>query len=159
MRASLRTRVLRAVARISRPLAERATSSPPSAPTKVLLVRPDHIGDVLFATPAIRALRSSLPDAHIACMVGPWALEILEDNPHLDEVLTCPFPGFTRRPKKNLLNPYWVLWRHALSLRAGLFDVALVLRFDHWWGAMLAYWAGIPRRMGYTLPPVAPFLT
>jgi ADP-heptose:LPS heptosyltransferase len=33
------------------------------------------------------------------------------------------------------------------------------MRFDHWWGAMLAYWAGIPRRVGYGLPAVAPFLT
>jgi heptosyltransferase-2/heptosyltransferase-3 len=33
------------------------------------------------------------------------------------------------------------------------------MRFDHWWGAMLAYWAGIPRRVGYDPPAVATFLT
>ena len=33
------------------------------------------------------------------------------------------------------------------------------MRPDHWWGALLASLAGIPRRIGYDLPGVAPFLT
>jgi len=37
--------------------------------------------------------------------------------------------------------------------------LAVVLRFDHWWGALLAYLAGIPRRVGYGVAEVRPFLT
>jgi len=37
--------------------------------------------------------------------------------------------------------------------------LAVVLRFDHWWGALLAYLAGIPRRVGYDVAEVRPFLT
>jgi lipopolysaccharide heptosyltransferase II len=159
MRARLRSLVLRAFAFASAPIAARAPSARSGTRQRILLTRPDHIGDVLFATPAIRALRSSLPDAHLVCMVGPWAREIVQDNPHLDEIITCPFPGFTRRPKKHLLHPYLVLWRYARILRAYRFDVALVLRFDHWWGAMLAHWASIPQRVGYHVPAVTPFLT
>ena len=159
MKARLRTQVLRAVAWTSRPFVHPPTTPPTKAAPRVLLIRPDHIGDLLFATPAIHALRSSLSDAHIACLVGPWAAEILETNHHLDEVITCPFPGFTRRLKRHLLEPYSVLWACARGLRTKSYDVAVVLRFDHWWGAMLAYYAGIPRRVGYAMPPVAPFLT
>ena len=159
MKARLRTQVLRAVAWTSRPFVHPPTTPPTKAAPRVLLIRPDHIGDLLFATPAIHALRSSLSDAHIACLVGPWAAEILETNHHLDEVISCPFPGFTRRPKRHLLEPYSVLWACARGLRTKSYDVAVVLRFDHWWGAMLAYYAGIPRRVGYAMPPVAPFLT
>jgi ADP-heptose:LPS heptosyltransferase len=39
------------------------------------------------------------------------------------------------------------------------FDVAVVLRYDHWWGAWLAAAAGIPRRVGYRWPETAPFVT
>jgi lipopolysaccharide heptosyltransferase II len=159
MKARLRTAILRAVAWASRPWSRRATSPPGTEALRILLIRPDHIGDLLFATPAIRALRSSFPDAYLAGLVGPWAAEIVQNSPHLDEVLTCPFPGFTREPKKHLLDPYRVLWRYSRILRAGSFDAAVIMRFDHWWGAMLAYWAGIPRRVGYGLPMVAPFLT
>ncbi len=159
MRARLRTLLLRAVARASAPLIAPSTSATGGGACRILLLRPDHIGDVLFATPAIRALRHSIPDAFIACMVGPWAVEIVQDNPHLDRVFTCPFPGFTRRPKKHLLQPYLELWSYARALRADHFDIALVLRFDHWWGAMLSHWAGVPQRIGYRVPSVAPFLT
>jgi lipopolysaccharide heptosyltransferase II len=159
MKDRLRTQILRAAAWTSRPFVHPPSTPPLKAAPRVLLIRPDHIGDLLFATPAIRALRTSLGDAHIACLVGPWAAEILETNHHLDEVMTCPFPGFTRRPKRHLLEPYSILWACARGLRTKLYDVAVVLRFDHWWGAMLAYFAGIPRRVGYAMPPVAPFLT
>ena len=38
-------------------------------------------------------------------------------------------------------------------------ETAIILRPDHWWGAALAYLAGIPVRVGYDLPGVGPFLT
>jgi lipopolysaccharide heptosyltransferase II len=159
MRARLRTLMLQAVARASAPFVASSPSATGESFRRILLLRPDHIGDVLFATPAIRALRQSVPDAFIACLVGPWAVEIMEGNPHLDRVLTCHFPGFTRRPKKHLLQPYLELWSYARALRADRFDIALVLRFDHWWGAMLSHWAGVPQRIGYGVPSVVPFLT
>jgi lipopolysaccharide heptosyltransferase II len=159
MKARLRPAILRAVAWVSRPWTRRVSSSASIEAARILLIRPDHMGDLLFTTPAIRALRSSLPDAHIVCMAGPWAAEIVQNSRYLDEVLTCPFPGFTREPKKHPLEPYMVLWRYSRLLRAGSFDAAVTMRFDHWWGAMLAYWAGIPRRVGYGLPAVVPFLT
>lgn len=159
MKASLRHLVLQAVARLSGPFLNHGRLSSRRDPPRILVIRPDHIGDVLFTTPALRALRSGAPDAYIAYMVGPWAHEIIKNSPHLNETVVCPFPGFTRRPKKHILQPYTLLWRYARSLRGKSFDLALILRFDHWWGAMLAYWSGIPQRIGYALPQMGPFLT
>ena len=56
------------------------------------------------------------------------------------------------------LAPYRLLSKVAGELR-GRFDTAVVLRFDHWWGAWLAAAAGIPRRIGYDWPETHPFLT
>ncbi len=159
MKASFRRLVLQAMARLSAPFINQGRLCLRQELSRVLLIRPDHIGDVLFTTPALRALRSAAPDAHIACMVGPWAYEILKSNPHLDEIIICPFPGFTRRPKEHFSHAYVLLWRYARSLQGKSFDMALVLRFDHWWGATLAYWSGVPRRIGYALPEMNPFIT
>lgn len=159
MRSNLRHLMLRTVACVTRPFAERRRLPSRRELSRILIIRPDHIGDVLFTTPALRALRSKAPHAHITYMVGPWAYEIVKENPHLDEIMVCPFPGFTRRPKKHFLHPYILLWQYSRSLQAYSFDLALVLRFDHWWGAMLAYWAGIPKRVGYRQPQVKPYLT
>jgi len=159
MRDRLRTVMLRLIGSFSRPWSDRDSSASQCGPSRILLIRPDHIGDLLFTTPAIRTLRVSFPNAHIAYMVGPWAEEIVRHNEHLDEILICPYPGFTRRQKKHLLAPYTLLWRQARMLRDRSFDTALILRFDHWWGAMLAFFAGIPRRVGYSLSPTRPFLS
>ena len=84
----------------------------------------------------------------------------MRNNPDLDAVLTCRFPGFERRPKESMLAPYRLLAATARDARAaGSYDAAVVLRFDHWWGAWLAAAAGIPRRIGYDLPETRPFLT
>ena len=47
----------------------------------------------------------------------------------------------------------------ANRLRREPFDAAIILRNDFWWGAMLAYLAGIPKRYGYRTPESALFLT
>jgi len=58
-----------------------------------------------------------------------------------------PFPGFSRQPAP-LLAPYTLLAREAAKLRRERYDVAVILRPDHWWGALLALAAGIPVRVG-----------
>lgn len=128
------------------------------APRSVLLIRPDHLGDVLFLTPALHALRAALPVARVSLLVGPWSTGVVTANRDLDEVVTCTFPGFERKDKGNALAPYRLLSKTADELR-GRFDTAVVLRFDHWWGAWLAAAAGIERRIGYDWPETHPFLT
>ncbi|MCS6845121.1 MAG: glycosyltransferase family 9 protein [Caldilineales bacterium] len=153
-RQALRLALLRQVGR-------RYRRTPPAAaaPQRILVIRPDHLGDLLFAGPALRLLRRQHPGAHIAALVGPWGEPVAARWPEADRVLTCPFPGFTRRPKPDPLAPYRLLAAEAARLRQEAFDLALVLRFDHWWGAWLAAEAGIPRRIGYAVPETRPFLT
>nr|MBC7244594.1 lipopolysaccharide heptosyltransferase II [Chloroflexota bacterium] len=157
-RQHLRLILLRAFAACT-PFLQRQEKRIEDTGPRILLIRPDHIGDLLFATPALRVLRKAFPDAYLACMAGPWAKAVVEKNPHVDEVIVCTFPGFTRQPKGALFIPYQVAWKWATELRAKRFDIAIVLRFDHWWGALLAYLAGIPYRLGYAIAECEPFLT
>jgi heptosyltransferase-2/heptosyltransferase-3 len=133
---------------------------------RVLVIKPDHLGDLLLATPALHALRNGLPQARIVGLVGPWAAQIWRDNPDLDALLELPFPGFERTPAQarraaplRRLRPYGLLLRYAALLRTMQFDAALLFRDDHWWGAWLARLAGIPVRIGHAHPRVAPLLT
>jgi ADP-heptose:LPS heptosyltransferase len=49
--------------------------------------------------------------------------------------------------------------REAARLRRERYDLAVVFRPDHWWGALLALVAGIPVRVGALLPETTPLLT
>jgi ADP-heptose:LPS heptosyltransferase len=124
----------------------------------ILLIRPDHLGDLLLTTPLLHALRTRTPDAHISMMVGPWSSEIVARHPDIDNVITFPFPGFQRALQK-LWTPYILLFSAAQQLRQGKYDLVINLRPDFWWGAALAYLARIPRRVGYAISPGTPFLT
>ena len=162
-RLQVRLALLRLFARLSAPFLPisnlKSQISNLHPPSSILLIRPDHLGDLLFTTPALRVLRAAFPQARITCLVGPWAEAVVNDNPCIDEVMLCPFPGFTRQPKRSVIEPYVILGRYARLLRKTEFDLAVVLRFDHWWGALLAYLARIPRRVGYDIAEVKPFLT
>jgi ADP-heptose:LPS heptosyltransferase len=173
--------LLRLLATFARPLVRRT----PDSITSVLYIKPDHLGDLLLATPVLAALRHRLPNARVTALVGPWSRMVLQRNPDIDVLLICPFPGFERRPVddgrstiddglantvihrrssivdslSSLATPYRTLIHYALLLRAGHYDLAIIGRDDHWWGAALALLAGVPCRIGYAVPECRPFLT
>lgn len=53
---------------------------------KILVVQLCPIGDTLFGTPAIKALRCQFPDAWIASLVWPVSSEVIKENPNLNEI-------------------------------------------------------------------------
>lgn len=107
---------------------------------RVLIVRLDRIGDVVLSTPVIKAVRDAYPDAHIAMMVRPYAREIVDGNPYLNEVILYDKEG----PHKGLAGNY----RFIRELKDKKFDTAVILhptRRTH----MLVRLAGISERIGY----------
>ena len=146
----LRDQLLKAVAHIPMPM-QRGKHQ------RLLMIRPDHLGDALLATPAIGLLKRARPDLHIHVLCGPWTAELFSRYAAIDQLHALPFPAFARN--QNAGNAYLLALRWARRLRQTGFGAAIVMRPDHWWGAMLAYLAGIPRRIGYSQAGVAPFLT
>ncbi len=161
MRQLLRTLMLTLIRIMGLPgalLTRRQASKLLPAIPRILLIRPDHLGDMVLTTPVFHALKTHIPQARITVMVGPWSGEVVARHPDIDHLLTCPFPGFQRAPQKPLA-PYILLFRVAKQLRREHYDLAINLRPDFWWGAALLYLARIPRRIGYAIHPGTPFLT
>ncbi len=128
-------------------------------PRKLLLVRPDHLGDILMLTPTLAWLRKALPDTEITALVGPWGAASLQNNPNIDKIQRCEFPGFSRKPKTNLLAPYMYALEQSRLLRSQGYDAAINFRHDFWWGSLLLYLADIRVRVGYQWPEGRGFLT
>lgn len=127
---------------------------------RFLFIKPDHLGDMLLALPAMRALKKAQPYSEIHVLAGPWAASVLTNVPEVDLALTVDFPGFARDTEKtNYITPYTQLMRVSRQLRQIGYGHAIIMRPDHWWGAMLAYVAGISERIGYDIENVSPFLT
>ena len=60
---------------------------------RILITRTDRIGDVMLSTPVIKAVRQKYPDAYISFCAQPHAVDILDNNPYLNEVIVYDKKG------------------------------------------------------------------
>jgi ADP-heptose:LPS heptosyltransferase/glycosyltransferase involved in cell wall biosynthesis len=107
---------------------------------RLLIWKLGALGDVVLATPSLRAIRRQLPNAHLTLAVGRSAYELVARSPYLDELLIYD----PRRKDRGLAGRLKWLSR----LRAGAFDLSVDLqnsRTTH----LFAWLAGVPVRVGY----------
>ncbi|MCK4827650.1 lipopolysaccharide heptosyltransferase II [bacterium] len=107
---------------------------------RILLIRTDRIGDVLLTTPAIEAVREKFPLAHIAVMVRPYAKEVVDGNPYIDEIIIYDKYG----KHKSIMASYYF----AKVLKKKNFDVAMIFHPTNR-THIITYLAAIPQRIGY----------
>ncbi|QBD77735.1 glycosyltransferase family 9 protein [Ktedonosporobacter rubrisoli] len=150
--------LLRLVGSIGMPASSRLASRSNSSAIRILLVHPGHLGSVVLATPVLHAIKLCLPDSHISLLVAPWAKEVVEHHPDVDEVLTCPFPS-RREGTLHPIKALPLLWQTGRQLRQGRYDLAINLRRRFWWGAALLLFAHAPLRVGWAVPDAERFLT
>ena len=79
---------------------------------RIAVIRNNHLGDVVVTLPALEALRQGLPQAHVTAIVNQRAAPVLNNHPHVDDVL---FDDENDPPEQL-----------TALLRAGRFDAVLV---------------------------------
>jgi heptosyltransferase-2 len=108
---------------------------------KITVILPNHLGDVVMATPALRALRAGFPDSEIRGVIREGLAPVLRGAPWLDRLVGHPVyrrSGALPRLQSRL--------RLARSLR----DSGTVLVFPNSFSsALLAAATLAPRRVGY----------
>jgi heptosyltransferase-2 len=107
---------------------------------RILIRATNWVGDAIMALPALRAVRTRFPEAHIAIVARPYVAEIYRDQHVCDQLVPYDVQGAQSSISGRE--------RLAHKLREQKFDVALLLQnaFDAAW---LAWRAGIPERIGY----------
>ncbi|MFQ5514521.1 MAG: lipopolysaccharide heptosyltransferase II [Myxococcota bacterium] len=108
---------------------------------KILVVLPNHLGDVVMATPALRSLRAGHPDAQIAVLVRERLAGVLGGCPWIDRIHTHTLYETSRGLRR-------ILRRIALG-RAFRGASSVVVLPNSFSGALLAVATGAPRRIGY----------
>ena len=110
---------------------------------KILLIRLRLIGDVVFTTPAIRALRQRFPDAELVYLVERAAAPVLSENQHLTKLIIAERPRGFRRLIYDL--------QLAQRLRAERFDAVIDFHGGPR-GNWLTWVTRAQTRIGYSMP-------
>lgn len=106
---------------------------------RILIVRPDRLGDVILSTPVITALKKTYPNSQITFMVQEFVAPLLREIEGVDKV-------FVYEPKGRHQG-IGGFFRLMEELRAQRFQIAIVLQSQLRVTAAL-YGVGIPNRIG-----------
>lgn len=108
---------------------------------KILIVAPSWIGDTIMMQPLLMRLKARQPDAQIHVLAPGWSAPLLGRMPEVAASIVNPFAHgeFDWNGRRAL--------GHRLA-SAG-FSAAYVLP-NSWKSALVPWFAGIPRRVGYT---------
>lgn len=101
---------------------------------RILLVRTDRVGDVVYITPMIREIRKSYPDSFIATLTRPHTEKLLLNNPHLNATITDDLTKET-------------FWEVVKKIRQYKFTHGLLMMPTER-AAYQMFWAGIKKRIG-----------
>jgi len=66
---------------------------------KILVIHPYGIGDVLFMTPLLRAIKKQFSDASIDVIIGSRTRQVLENNPNVRELFVIDKDQWRRQGK------------------------------------------------------------
>lgn len=102
----------------------------------VLIIKLRYIGDVLLATPTIRAIKAAKPDARVTMMVNRGTEDVLSGNPDLDEIVVLDKGSLTSQS------------RFIAGLRSRRFDTVIDLT-DGDRSAFLSWISGASVRIGF----------
>ncbi len=108
-----------------------------NAPRRVVIRGPNWLGDLVMAAPALRAVQDAWPDAHVDVAVPVGLAPIVPMLAHRAGVL----PLAAARGVRGVL-------RHAEQVRAGAYDLALLLT-NSFATALVMQRARVPERWGY----------
>lgn len=115
---------------------------------KILCVRLDHFGDILMATPALRALKESLQGSSITLLAAPHAAAVARYIPEIDDTIDYAAPWMKSSAAHEVATDLDMI----MQLRACRFDAAVIFTTysqSPLPAAMLCLLAGIPLRLAH----------
>jgi lipopolysaccharide heptosyltransferase II len=114
----------------------------------ILCVRLDYLGDVLMCTPAIRALKASIPGSRITLLTSGSGAAAVPYIPEIDEALVYAAPWLKNSQPHGEAADFDFMEQ----LRAKRFDAAVIFTTYSQGplpSAMMCYLAGIPLRLSH----------
>lgn len=113
--------------------APKSKKSFPENISNILIVKPDHFGDVLMMTTILPLLKKQYPMTNIDILCGEWGVAILDNNPYIRNKIIINGYALNRKNISYLskILEFLRTLRHALpKLNSIKYDLCLYMRND-----------------------------
>ncbi len=127
-------------------------------PKKILIINPFGIGDVLFSTVVISAIKQKDPGSHIGYICNIRTNEILQTNPDVSEVFVFERDEYRSLWKERRIECVKRFFNFWSKIRKEKFDIAIDLSLGKEY-AFLCWLIGIKERRGFNYKGRGRFLT
>lgn len=125
---------------------------------RILIINPFGIGDVLFTTPLISAIRSAVPSAKIGYLANARTAPVIGANPKIDKVFVYERDEFNAVYRRSRFE-FWAKSKSLLNeIKKENFELAIDLSLNGNASFLMAL-IGIPHRVGFNYKNRSPFLT
>lgn len=115
---------------------------------KILVIRLDHIGDVLMTTPFIKSLKKNFPNASTTVVIKDQTFDIVRHNPYIDKIKVYNAWWTIGKNERVMKNGIVDFTNFVMELKREEYDLGFDLRGD-FRNIMMMYLAGAKRRIGY----------
>lgn len=125
---------------------------------KILIINPFGIGDVLFTTPVIKAIKEQVPN----CFIGYWSnarvKPVLENNPNINKIFALSRGDLKKAYQESFFKGVWRAIKLTWAIRKERFNICLDFSLDHRY-SLFAKMMGIGKRIGFNYKGRGRFLT
>ena len=127
---------------------------------RILAIRLDNLGDVLVTTPALHAIKTSMPTIALSLLTSPVGAQVASLNPDIDEVIVYEAPWmdpWQRLPQSSKREQQMIA-----MIKERQFDGAIIFTSYHQSSlpaAYLCYLADIPLRLAASIDGPGSLLT
>ena len=136
----------------------RKSSAVGSKKLKFLIVNPFGIGDVLFTTPVIRALKEHYPDSFIGYWSNSRVKPILESNPQINKIFAFSRGDLKKVFQESFLKGLWSGIKLSCEIKKEHFDICFDFSLDYRY-SLFTKIIGIKQRIGFNYKGRGRFLT
>jgi len=125
---------------------------------KFLIINPFGIGDVLFTTPVIKALKQQYPESFIGYWSNLRVAPILENNPQINKVFALSRGDLKKIYQESFFKGLGSALKLIWEIKKEHFDICLDFSLDHRY-SLLAKIIGVRKRIGFNYKGRGRFLT
>jgi lipopolysaccharide heptosyltransferase II len=125
---------------------------------KFLIINPFGIGDVLFTTPVIKAIKEADSQNSVSFWCNERVREILANNPNIDKILALSRGDLKKIYQESTFEGTGRFFSLLQQIKKERFDAALDYSLDHRY-SLISKILGIRKRIGYNYKKRGRFLT